>query len=245
MKMTRPADVSAGSKIRTICLPSIEPVTGYNQKGSSFFSRPANTETAKKKTSKPSKPNPDTANKYLEKLNNLTKTIFSGFTTKKHKNMRYNVRVANNSNKQTDKKTVEELHRSDQDTRKSDLVYDSATLDSVVKLIRNQLAKDLQGNNNDRSDKKLMFGEEIDPFIDDNNGIDFKDECYTTGWGREQTNGTLTDVLLEAEVPILPLNTCRDKYSLTLPLNEGHLCAGSTDGSTGACVVSSNIFTSY
>lgn len=141
--------------------------------------------------------------------------------------MRYNVRVSNDSNKSADKK--EEVRKND-----ADFAYDSASLDSVVKLIKNTDSK-----LNDRSDKKLMFGEEIDPFIDDNNGIDFKDECYTTGWGREQTNGNLTDVLLEAEVPVLPLQLCRDRYSLTLPLNEGHLCAGSTDGSTGACVVRS------
>lgn len=182
---------------------------------------------------KPPKPNPDTATKYLEKLGNLTKSIFSGFNNKKHKNMRYNVRVSNDA----DRKVNNEDIRTDGD-KNSDLVYDSATLDSVVKLIRNQLSKDMRSSGNDRSDKKLMFGEEIDPFIDDNNGLDFKDECYATGWGREQTNGTLTDVLLEAEVPVLPLKLCRERYSLTLPLNEGHLCAGSTDGSTGACVVS-------
>ncbi|CAG9787489.1 unnamed protein product [Diatraea saccharalis] len=237
MKMTKPADVSAGSKIRTICLPPFAPSASFDEtKVSGFYSRPVHNEPPKRKPTKPPKPSPDTANKYLEKLNNLTNSVFSGFTSKKHKNLRYNVRVANDSNKQVDKNIDEELNRSDKERTKSDLVYDSATLDSVVKLIRNQLSRAMRVNLNDRSDKKLMFGEEIDPFIESNNGIDFKDECYATGWGREQTNGTLTDVLLEAEVPILPLRICRDKYSLTLPLNEGHLCAGSTDGSTGACV---------
>ncbi|RVE51671.1 hypothetical protein evm_003643 [Chilo suppressalis] len=246
MKMTKPADVSAGSKIRTICLPPFVSAANLDeQKISGFYSRPAPSEPPKRKTTKPSKPKPDTAVKYLEKLNNLTKSVFSGLTSKKHKNLRYNVRVANDSNKQTNKDTKdEELYKSDDDNTKSDLVYDSATLDSVVRLIRNQLSRAMRVNLNERSDKKLMFGEEIDPFIDNNNAIDFKDECYATGWGREQTNGTLTDVLLEAEVPILPLRICRDKYSLTLPLNEGHLCAGSTDGSTGACVVSVKMYLS-
>lgn len=225
MKLTRAADVSTGSRVRTICLPPFEtPLTFNSEKTSPFFFRPEPPDSVKRKP-KPPKPNPDTAVKYLEKLNNLTNNIFSGFT-KKHKNMKYNVRVANESNK-TDKK--EEVRKSDADS-----IYDSASLDSVVKLIKNK--HDGGKSNNDRSDKKLMFGEEIDPFIDDN-GIDFKDECYTTGWGREHTNGNLTNVLLEAEVPVLPLQLCRDRYSLTLPLNEGHLCAGSTDGSTGACVV--------
>lgn len=242
MKMTKPADVSAGSRIRTICLPPFEPpVTNFNtEKTSTFYMRPElNPEPTKRRASKPPKPNPDTAVKYLEKLNNLTKSLFSGFINKKHKNMRYNVRVANDSNKQTKRKTDDEIPKAESEKKNVDIVYDSATLDSVVKLIKTKLAKERQRvNNNDRSDKKLMFGEEIDPFIDENNRIDFRDECYATGWGREQTNGNLTDVLLEAEVPVLPLNICRDRYSLTLPLNEGHLCAGSTDGSTGACVVS-------
>lgn len=186
-------------------------------------------EPAKRKSAKPPKPNPDSAVKYLEKLNNLTKTVFSGFLNKKNKNMRYNIRIAGD-HKQSDRKTdVDEETK-----RKSDIVYDSATLDSVVKLIKKRNRKTV----NERSDKKLAFGEEIDPFIEENNGLDYKEECYATGWGREQTNGNLTDVLLEAEVPILPLQVCREKYSLTLPLNDGHLCAGSTDGSTGACVVS-------
>lgn len=240
MKMTKPADVSARSRIRTICLPPFEPpVTSFNtERTSTFYMRPEpSPEPVKRKAVRPPKPNPDTAVKYLEKLNNLTKSLFSGFLSKKHKNMRYNVRVSNDSHRQTERKTEEDIPRTETEKKNVDIVYDSATLDSVVKLIKTKLAKDKRRTNNDRNDKKLLFGEEIDPFIDENNRIDFRDECYATGWGREQTNGTLTDVLLEAEVPVLPLNTCRDRYSLTLPLNEGHLCAGSTDGSTGACVV--------
>ncbi|XP_026759716.2 plasminogen [Galleria mellonella] len=239
MKMTKPADVSPGSRIRTICLPPFDPpIVNYNtEKSTSFYLRPqSNMEPPRRKPAKPSKPHPDTATKYLEKLNNLTKNIFSGFTNKKHKNFRYNIRIANDSNRQTDRKNEEDVYRTN-DNQHSGTVYDSATLDSVIKLIRTKLDKGKHiVNVNDRSDKKLMFGEEIDPFIGDYNSIDFRDECYATGWGREQTNGTLTDVLLEAEVPILPLKICRDRYSLSLPLNEGHLCAGSTDGSTGACV---------
>ncbi|CAB3235165.1 unnamed protein product [Arctia plantaginis] len=239
MKLTKSADVSKSSRIRTICLPPFEPPLANfdtDKISNTFYMPPeSHIETSRRK-SKPSKPNPDTAVKYLEKLNNLTKNMFSGFVNKKHKNLRYNVRVSNDSDREEDRKTGEELRKSDSERGNNDLIYDSATLDSVVKLIRTRLLKEDYKVNINRSDKKLMFGEEIDPFIDDNNRLDFKDECYATGWGREQTNGTLTDVLLEAEVPVLPLHICRDRYALTLPLNEGHLCAGSTDGSTGACV---------
>lgn len=237
MKMIKAADVSAGSRIRTICLPSFElPISTHNtERSTSFFKNPDEI----RRKPKPQKPNPDTAVKYLEKLNDLTKNVFSGVTNKKHKNTRYNVRVSNGSNKPTERKNDEDIDVDDSDRKVKDVAYDSATLDSVVKLIKTKAARDrIKFDNTKRSDKKLMYGEEIDPFIDDNNGLDFKDECYATGWGRQQTNGTLTDVLLEAEVPVLPLQLCRDKYSLSLPLNDGHLCAGSTDGSTGACVVS-------
>lgn len=243
MKLTKSADVSKSSRIRTICLPPFEPPLANfdtDKISNSFYMRPESNIEPSRRKSKPSKPNPDTAVKYLEKLNNLTKNMFSGFVNKKHKNLRYNVRVSNDSDKEEDRKTGEELRKSDSERGNNDLIYDSATLDSVVKLIRTRLLKEDYKVNVNRNDKKLMFGEEIDPFIDDNNRLDFKDECYATGWGREQTNGTLTDVLLEAEVPVLPLHICRDRYALTLPLNEGHLCAGSTDGSTGACVVSNN-----
>lgn len=235
--MTRAADVSPGSRIRTICLPSYEsPLANYSpEKGTSFYVR-SNSEYTKRKSVKRPKPNPDTASKYLEKLNNLTKIMFPGYSNKKHKNLRYNIRVSNNSNRQPDKKSDDE-DNPDIEMKNRDIVYDRVTLDSVVKLIQTNINEG-DANNNERSDKKLMFGEEIDPFIEEDNGLDMKDECYTTGWGRDQTNGSLTDVLLEAEVPVLPLNICRDRYSLSLPLNEGHLCAGSTDGSTGACVVS-------
>ncbi|XP_046967640.1 transmembrane protease serine 13-like [Vanessa cardui] len=233
MKMIKAADVSAGSRIRTICLPSYElPINHNTERSTSFFKKPDEI----RRKPKPPRPNPDTAVKYLEKLNNLTKTVFSGVINKKHKNTRYNVRVSNESNRPTERKNDEEINVHETVNKVKDLAYDSASLDSVVKLIKTKAARDKIKDSINRSDKKLMFGEEIDPFIDDNNGLDFKDECYATGWGREQTNGTLTDVLLEAEVPVLPLQLCRDRYSLSLPLNDGHLCAGSTDGSTGACV---------
>lgn len=239
--MTKPADVSPGSRIRTICLPPFDPpVTTLNtDKTTTFFMRPNvdKTQSNKKKT-KPRKPTAEIALKYLEKLNNLTKSVFNGFN-KMNKNMRYNVRVSNDSVK-NEVKITDELAKSEDDNKTKDLVYDSVSLDSVVKLIRRKNNRNKNRHsvvNSERSDKKLLFGEEIDPFIEETNGLDFKDECYATGWGREQTNGNLTDVLLEAKVPIFPLQICRDRYSLTLPLNEGHLCAGSTDGSTGACVV--------
>ncbi|XP_032515893.2 chymotrypsinogen B [Danaus plexippus] len=208
MKMTKSADVSTRSRIRAICLPPYEPVDDNVERSTSYSS----TQEVRRKT-RPPRPKPDTANKYLEKINNLTKTVHSA--KDKKKNTRYNVRVSNDDGLR------------DRKIEDREAVYDGASLDSVVNLIR-------KGKDVSRSDKMIASYHEIDPFID--NSIDAKEECYATGWGRQQTNGSLTDVLLEAEVPILPLKTCRERYSLSLPLNDGHLCAGSTDGSSGACV---------
>lgn len=261
MKMTRAADVSAGSRIRTICLPSYEsPLANYEpEKGTTFYIR-SNTEGAKKKSVKRPKPNTNSASKYLEKLNNLTKTTFPNYTNKKHKNLRYNIRVSNDSNGSVDKRSDKDLNSDDEDNR--DVVYDRVTLDSVVRLIqtKNGLgagADDVgsevseiedgdkdEGKDEGRGERRLMFGEEIEPFVE-GNSVEARDECYATGWGRQQTNGSLTDVLLEAEVPLLPLTTCRERYALPLPLGAGHLCAGSTDGSTGACVVSTCTTSSF
>lgn len=211
--MTKSADVSTRSRIRAICLPPYEPVDDNIERSTSYTS----TQEVRRKT-RPPRPKPDTANKYLEKINNLTKTVHSA--KDKKKNTRYNVRVSNDDGLR------------DRKIEDKEAVYDGASLDSVVNLIR-------KGKDVSRSDKMIASYHEIDPFID--NSIDAKEECYATGWGRQQTNGSLTDVLLEAEVPILPLKTCRERYSLSLPLNDGHLCAGSTDGSSGACVVRINI----
>ncbi|CAH2040127.1 unnamed protein product, partial [Iphiclides podalirius] len=251
MKMTRAADVSAGSRIRTICLPSYEsPLANYEpEKGTSFYVRP-NSEIARKKSAKRPKPNPDTTSKYLEKLNNLTKSTFPSYSNKKHKNLRYNIRVSEDSSGYSEKRTDDDLRADDEKNR--DVVYDRITLDSVVRLIKTKNGPDNdeargeersdgagedkgEGQSESREERKLMFGEEIEPYVEEN-GLETRDECYATGWGRQQTNGSLTDVLLEAEVPLLPLAACRERYALPLPLGAGHLCAGSTDGSTGACV---------
>ncbi|XP_068627273.1 chymotrypsin-C [Battus philenor] len=233
MKMTKAADVSTGSRIRTICLPSYEsPFANYSpEKGTSFYVR-SNTESPKRKSVKRPKPNPDTAAKYLEKLNNLTKTMFPEHINKKHKNLRYNIRVANDSLRHAHRRS--DAQTAPQDDAHPDLAYDRITPDGVLQLIRTNGNAEESG---DRNDKKLMFGEDVDALVEGSNEIEeSKDECYATGWGRDHTNGSLTDVLLEAEVPILPLELCRERYALSLPLNAGHLCAGSTDGSTGACV---------
>lgn len=77
---------------------------------------------------------------------------------------------------------------------------------------------------------------------DDDDGNDnnsrIKQHCVTSGWGRSGPSPSLSNALLEANVPVLGLAECVKAYGQSVPIREGHLCAGNTDGSSGSCVVS-------
>ncbi|CAB0036559.1 unnamed protein product [Trichogramma brassicae] len=60
--------------------------------------------------------------------------------------------------------------------------------------------------------------------------------CVTSGWGRSGPSPALSSALLEAQVPLLDLADCRRAYGKSVPIGDGHLCAGNTDGSSGSCV---------
>lgn len=62
--------------------------------------------------------------------------------------------------------------------------------------------------------------------------------CVASGWGRSGPSPSLSTALLEATVPVLQLDDCHRAYGATVPILDGHLCAGQTDGSAGSCVVS-------
>ncbi|XP_043289165.1 chymotrypsin-like elastase family member 2A isoform X2 [Venturia canescens] len=70
---------------------------------------------------------------------------------------------------------------------------------------------------------------------DDDNTID-KEQCIASGWGRSGPSPSLSNALLEANVPILNLEDCQRAYGKGVPIGPGHLCAGHTDGSSGSCV---------
>lgn len=63
-------------------------------------------------------------------------------------------------------------------------------------------------------------------------------QCVTSGWGRSGPSPSLSNALLEANVPLLELDDCLKAYGKSVPIRDGHLCAGNTDGSSGSCVVS-------
>ncbi|KAJ8667162.1 hypothetical protein QAD02_008824 [Eretmocerus hayati] len=61
-------------------------------------------------------------------------------------------------------------------------------------------------------------------------------QCVTSGWGRSGPSPSLSSALLEANVPLLKLADCLKAYGKNVPIKDGHLCAGNTDGSSGSCV---------
>lgn len=63
-------------------------------------------------------------------------------------------------------------------------------------------------------------------------------KCVATGWGRARQDGSLAVKLLEAHIPVHDNAICKRKYGTTVPIRNGHLCAGHLDGSSGTCVVS-------
>ncbi|XP_070507029.1 uncharacterized protein [Chironomus tepperi] len=66
--------------------------------------------------------------------------------------------------------------------------------------------------------------------------IDYYD-CWTVGWGKWMERGDLSDVLLKIDVPIHNMQQCDDVYSGYVSLNNAqHLCAGRLDGTGGSCI---------
>ncbi|XP_054000934.1 chymotrypsin-like elastase family member 2A isoform X1 [Hylaeus anthracinus] len=61
-------------------------------------------------------------------------------------------------------------------------------------------------------------------------------QCIASGWGRYGPTQSLSTALLEATVPLLDLEKCTQAYGKSVPIRNGHLCAGHTDGSSGSCV---------
>ena len=61
--------------------------------------------------------------------------------------------------------------------------------------------------------------------------------CVASGWGRYGPSPSLSTSLLEANVPVLNPSECSKAYGQSVPIKDGHLCAGHTDGASGSCVV--------
>ncbi|XP_073983729.1 chymotrypsin-like elastase family member 3B isoform X2 [Rhodnius prolixus] len=60
--------------------------------------------------------------------------------------------------------------------------------------------------------------------------------CTATGWGRVTKTGLLSSTLRQVKIPVHSNQLCKKVYGPTIPIHEGHICAGKLDGSTGACI---------
>lgn len=62
-----------------------------------------------------------------------------------------------------------------------------------------------------------------------------ENECFATGWGHTQVNGTDSTILQEALMPIVNSSYCFAKYSFKFDVNT-QICAGGTPtGGLGTC----------
>lgn len=254
MKLSKSADISASSKIRIICLPenkSGQIFKKNNMKVSQYYSRPKQNLKPQLKYENKSKINTDSSFKYLEKISNATKSILNNLLLNKQKNLKYNIRVAineTNDNRMNGEYVASKINNKKESVNGlNNIPRSSAFINNIFVSINDSLhdenvSEDSEKIKDTRSNaKKLHFGSDslyvTDLLNDNSNRLDDINECFVTGWGRSQTNGSLTDTLLEASVPPLPIEACMGKYPENLPLQAGHLCAGNTDGSTGTCVV--------
>ena len=60
-------------------------------------------------------------------------------------------------------------------------------------------------------------------------------ECYVTGWGHTQWNGTQPDILREAKVRLVPRKICNKALSYNGTIHNRALCAGFEEGGVDAC----------
>ncbi|NXX95306.1 TMPSC protease, partial [Centropus bengalensis] len=65
--------------------------------------------------------------------------------------------------------------------------------------------------------------------------IDNQTECYIIGWGRTAEKGTMSPVLKEARVEIIPSSVCNSSAAYGGLIDNNMICAGSPFGGTDTC----------
>ncbi|XP_046857350.1 serine protease hepsin-like [Xenia sp. Carnegie-2017] len=63
----------------------------------------------------------------------------------------------------------------------------------------------------------------------------FIQRCSITGWGRTSNSGSLSKVLREAYVDLVPLDKCNGEKSYNGTINDRFVCAGFKEGGIDAC----------
>ncbi|XP_064408587.1 transmembrane protease serine 12-like isoform X1 [Latimeria chalumnae] len=59
--------------------------------------------------------------------------------------------------------------------------------------------------------------------------------CYITGWGKTKESGSLSDVMQEAQISIIPRAVCNNSASYNGLLTENMICAGYEAGGVDSC----------
>jgi len=84
--------------------------------------------------------------------------------------------------------------------------------------------------------KPITFNNDVRPVCLPTKDFPPGTNCYVTGWGDTREQGNIAQILQQAQVPLVPRDTCRRAYSdLGLPVTERMRCAGFSQGGVDAC----------
>ncbi|MDM8528209.1 trypsin-like serine protease, partial [Anaerolineales bacterium HSG24] len=100
--------------------------------------------------------------------------------------------------------------------------YDGATYDNDIALLELETSVQLTD-----AVQVVVLGTSNDP-------VESGTMATITGWGRTSEGGSTSDVLMEAEVPIVTNNTCNEAYS-DIQITDNMLCAGFDEGGVDTC----------
>jgi secreted trypsin-like serine protease len=86
-------------------------------------------------------------------------------------------------------------------------------------------------------DTPVNYDRIVQPICLLNSRVEFSPgkECYVTGWGHTQFNGTQPDALNEAKVKLVSSENCNKNESYAGKIHGRSLCAGFEEGGVDAC----------
>ncbi|KAG9480641.1 hypothetical protein GDO78_012221 [Eleutherodactylus coqui] len=83
----------------------------------------------------------------------------------------------------------------------------------------------------------VNFNQNIRPVCLPSASENFADDksCYVTGWGALKEDGSLSSVLQQAELKIIPPTLCSSSHVYGYHIKPSMICAGYIDGKTDSC----------
>ncbi|KAG5671727.1 hypothetical protein PVAND_001907 [Polypedilum vanderplanki] len=227
MKLSKPANLTPKSKVRTIFLPSSSHIrinANYNVAPATTMTRPPPSKSGNYADDNDDLMNLDRNENYLRKLQESS--VDNSIIDKIRKVNRNEIakRESKIKSRLVDEEKV--------------VKFNNSTLKRTTKRHRRRNDKFLHRRPTNPEDYELFMS------IKDNNkkqqqqplSVDYYD-CVSVGWGKWMEKGDLSDILLKIDVPIHNINRCEEVYSNYVSLNNAqHLCAGRLDGSGGSCI---------